>query len=497
MSPGTTRETCIGVSPIRSAPAASRSTELQLLLALLIFLLLGGLFQPQSGNNLIISSFNIISSFLFVIILIFGMRAELRREPMAIWTALIWFRIASLVYHGIGSLIPYFSNEYTVISMKSLFYFDDSDVVKVNTIDVLCVLTVLTSAKVFESRLKIYQMVRRSPSSLSLPILAVAFLLVGGVVRYGVVVPHLFGFGDGFLPAPLAMATKIYSAGLMLLLIFTLRSQPQLMPVTVVLIAIELIVGVLLFSKSDVISTIIFVTLALYQNKPSTKRLIFSAVFAFTLFSQINPLVAYGRSRAIEIGGQQQTASLSQRIEIVESFLYGDRFPGLETDEQAALSRLSYVPAQAMVVSWYDHGISSSSLGDIFIVLIPRILWPGKPDVTTSGRDLYTAATGNIGTSISPGLFAESYSNMGWLGIPVLMIPVGFMLTILSQISTAIMRHENFFYLPVVLVGVQVGTRVDGHFVLDVVGGPVTVLLLFAALRVLEPVLIPKAAGRI
>jgi hypothetical protein len=142
-----------------------------------------------------------------------------------------------------------------------------------------------------------------------------------------------------------------------------------------------------------------------------------------------------------------------------------------------------------MVVSWRDAGATGESLAYSLTVFVPRFIWPNKPVITSVGTDLYTAATGQIGTSISPGLFAEAYWNLGWLGVPVLMIPLGIILAVFSRYSLAMMGHERWLHMPVILLGVGVGMRADGWYVADIVGGGGTALAFALAIFAIENIL--------
>jgi hypothetical protein len=158
------------------------------------------------------------------------------------------------------------------------------------------------------------------------------------------------------------------------------------------------------------------------------------------------------------------------------------------------MARFSYVNAASMVVAWHDLGRPGSTLENALAAFVPRLLWPGKPEISAGGKELYTEATGGVGTSISPGLPAEAYWNFGWWGIPLLMLPLGIVLATLAHASTRIMSQERWLYLPVVLMSIQVGTRVDGSYVGDCIGAPVTIGVMYLLLRGLEIVFFSRSA---
>ena len=205
--------------------------------------------------------------------------------------------------------------------------------------------------------------------------------------------------------------------------------------------SVELLVGVLLFSKTEVLVTILFVMLAVYHQRPSLLRL---AIGAACLVCYLCLAAAADRiwPRASDRAWRRSPDRAAWRIVGASSraYLRGDRqeSPG-SREVQGALARFSYVNAATMVVAWYDLGRPGATFEHALAAFVPRLLWPDKPDISASGRELYTEATGNVGTSISPGLPAEAYWNFGWWGVPLLMLPLGVILAVLANASTRIM----------------------------------------------------------
>lgn len=153
----------------------------------------------------------------------------------------------------------------------------------------------------------------------------------------------------------------------------------------------------------------------------------------------------------------------------MEDYLYGGREESLNS-RQSGLLRLSYVNINAFVVDRYDAGLSGDTLGNALAVIIPRALWPNKPIITQLGGDLYFLVRGRYGTSFGVGHFAEAYWNFGWAGLIIFMAILGPILAIFTRISIRIMARKDWIFLPIVFIGVNLGLRVDGHFVPDILG---------------------------
>ena len=481
--------------PLGQAAIAKRDGlgfELPLLAGLLAFLAFAYA-QPDAIEP---ATANIVAALSLIAILALGCRRLLRIDPMAIWSPLLWMRVACAAYYGFGALVPYIANNATLVQIQSLYMFTDIDVLKTNIIDVASILCIFIGVRLAELHLQGRRTgSRHQDATGSLELFTVIFLIAGGIARYVFVLPFLLGFGEGFVPSIAIAAARAYSAGLMLLIIVGLRGNRLLLLLAAALVGLELFVGVLSFSKSEVLVTILFVLLAVYHQRPSLLRLGLGAALAIAVFASLQPMIGYGRERTIELGAGQQIATLEDRWSIFTSYLRGDqRMKAGEEEAQGAMSRFSYVNAATMVVAWYDLGRSGSTFENALAVFVPRLLWPDKPDISASGRELATEATGNVGTSISPGLPAEAYWNFGWWGIPLLMLPFGVVLAVLAHASTRIMAQERWLYLPVVLMSIQMGTRVDGSYVGDCIGTPVSVAILYSLMRGAEIILFSRGA---
>ena len=473
-----------GAVPARGVPEARavrvmpvELIEIVLLLPVLFWFSVAyfveGTFDPAFSN--------VTGCIALICVLALGVYKNLRQDAARIWGTMFWFHIACIAFHGVGSLVPYIGNDATVLDARRFYYFSDEEVVRLNLLNALAIFCVLIGSLVArglvgQHRTKANQMVQSVP----LEFVTVAFVIFGGIARYGVVVPHLFGFGDGVLTSIVGALARAYSAGLMLLIILAFSKGRAMLALAGALVLVEILVGVLLFSKSDVLITIIFVVLAFFHVRPALSRLGVGAVAGILVFSSIAPLIHYGRDETIKLGGGKQIATFEQRLQILDRYLT-DQSPLANDPEgvQTALSRVSYVAPSTWGMSLYDSGNSGDTMVHLFAAFVPRFLWPDKPEMTAAGRTLYIMATGNEGTSISVGLFAEAYWNLGWFGVVFLMSVMGFVLGWLSSVSVAMISQERWIFLPLVLIGIQIGTRVDGHFVTDVVASPFTLVVFY------------------
>jgi hypothetical protein len=92
----------------------------------------------------------------------------------------------------------------------------------------------------------------------------------------------------------------------------------------------------------------------------------------------------------------------------------------------AVLNRFGDAPIQAFLINRYDTGIPGETLQGAWQILIPRVIWPGKPDISHYGLDLDAAMTDRKTTTfLGPTFTAEAYWNGGWLYVLLVSIFLG------------------------------------------------------------------------
>jgi hypothetical protein len=180
-------------------------------------------------------------------------------------------------------------------------------------------------------------------------------------------------------------------------------------------------------------------------------------------FGILQPLVAYGRNEAYN-----NPANSSAEVSLAQNFVYlRAYFDNKEESDpeapQGSLLRVSFVNAAAFVISQYDLGLPGDSLRNTLYSFIPRFLWPEKP-VVLLGGELATLVSGEVGNQISPGYFAEAYWNLGWIGLPLLLLPVGFFFNAATHFAARVIEREDWLYLPILFLSLKVGMQIDSFY---------------------------------
>lgn len=457
-------------SALNALDAMLRPAEIWSLAALLA----GYLLFYGWGSTELYYIANLVGPAVLTIILGWSCYRIAERSPMAVWAPLFWFRLASAVYYGFGALVPHVVNDETLYQIYGLYYFDEYTNLKVNIVTSFSLVAVLLTSYVIIRAVRARQVARDakadSDPSLKRNILtfSLIFLLFGGALRYGLVIPYTFGLTGTVLAGSVSALGNAYYVGIYLLIIYAMNHRRGLLSLVALLVSIEIIISVVSFAKTDLLLILIFSFMGFISNEVSKRRVIIGVSLLFAVYSLFQPLVGYGRGQIALRYGEIRGAGLQERMEIVQGYL-GNR-DTLATTSQGGLARLSYVNVNAFVIDRYDANQPGSTLRDAAAVFVPRILWPNKPIITDLGSDLNFEVFGRRGSSLGTGLFAEAYWNFGWLGIPPLMIALATILSIFTMVSMRIMARRNWLFLPVVFMGVYMGLRVDGYFVPDVLG---------------------------
>lgn len=409
------------------------------------------------------------------------------RERAAVWSALFWFRISVATYYGVGSLVPLISDADIVEAMKQYFAYQSDDLSRLNLLFAACVLTVLAAANVLlmvlSARQKPQSVQDRHRAERTLLFAGLAFLVIGAPIRYFVVLPLQLGLlNDVNIPGAVLTAGHSVYAAIVLLTIWSRRYAKGMFPLVVALVAFDCFVGVIQYNKTAVLTPMIMFLLALLDRNVTFMRLgVAGAVLLATYFALI-PVVQMGRSELQRRHSGRITGDFSERSDVLSDVFSRDDGLSASQGGSVGLQRLSYTNQAAFAMHLRDIGIQSDTLDNALAVFVPRFLWPGKPIITDVATDFNVAATGNPNSASAPGLFAEAYWNFGWLGVPILMVPLGIVLGLLSRYSIGVFARGEWFNFPAVLLAMRIGFRTDGFFVPDVIGACVIFLSLIVVL---------------
>ncbi|MDZ4056660.1 MAG: hypothetical protein U1D69_06775, partial [Polynucleobacter sp.] len=413
-----------------------------------------------------------------------------KANPIAIWAPLFWFRLASAVYFGFGSLVPYILGDEALSSITSVYDFDSRTHLKVNSIVAFGTLCCLFFTHPFlRSSRRSARMVPVAHTAVGGSLMSCAwmFLLIGGSMRYAIVLPYELGVSVYQVPGIIIAVSNLYYVGIFLLVRRWATAGGRLLPVALILVLSDMLISILMFSKSQLMQIMIFSLLGLVVRTFSKRLVIFGSVSIFTIFVMFGSLVTYGREQIQLVHGRITGATLEERLLIVRNYLDDDSssFGGL----QPSLARLSYVNVNSFVVDRFDSGMPGETLHSAASVIVPRVIWPNKPSISQLGNDLSYEVFGLRGSSLGVGHYAEAYWNFGWFGILPFMFVLATILSVATRVSLQIVEQRNWLFMPVAFACVNIGIRVDGHFVPDTLGSAWIAVVIWGTLRFMQKVL--------
>ena len=125
---------------------------------------------------------------------------------------------------------------------------------------------------------------------------------------------------------------------------------------------------------------------------------------------------------------------------------------------------MDYSSAQLYALDRYDSGTPGNTYERMIYAPIPRILWPGKP-IMTSGGEFYVAITeGSTGTSVGPGAWGEAYWNGGWWLVAASCSIMGAFFALFSVWNVQAVENDQAWFFPTAIMAILNGLTPDNYF---------------------------------
>ena len=297
-------------------------------------------------------------SIAFTAIMLAGAIRMIFVEAPAIWTALFWFRVSSAVYLGLGNLSPFLVAAEFRLYMEDFFQFSDRDIAQLNLLFASSAFFVLLASTLFLATSR--KLLHASPQQTDRPQvmleIAILFFVIGAPIKYLLVVPTMLKLLDYVVPSSLGQIGNFTIPGLFLLTAFSLEHNRRLLPVSILVLALEMAIGLLAMTKEGVLTPLIIFVLALMRRRVTVALLAATVASIVAVFLAIIPVVIDGR---IELGkryGTDLKASLDERVEVLYRAVTGDlRAAAFDTSASAiALVRISYVNQAGFAMYLYN-----------------------------------------------------------------------------------------------------------------------------------------------
>ncbi len=456
--------------------------------------LVAATFYAYSSN--ISEGANFIAPILLGIALIEGALRMMRTAVATIWTPVFWIRIALIAYIAVGSIVPYFINEETSELINSFYTFYPQDVAKYNLVNCLFVLIFIYLFRFFSNFLfgseKIQKQLSFEPSIIGVAPFGAMLLSIGILLFLTISLPFQLGLFEGTFPTFLNELAYAGPIGIFLLSYWSFSNGYKSMLWITASLLFYVFFGLLIFNKSFMLMPIIMFFMGYIYSKPDFRRVVIGVSIILPIYFVTAPLVSYGRNTIAEGSAADVQSSIAERINAIQSYIGGDRTSESEEQLQTGWARLSYVNGGTFAISQYDADQPGHSMDYLPIIWIPRFLYPSKPIITDVARDFNYAATGNRESSSTPGMPSEAYWDYGWAGLPIFGVLIAFIFAFWSHYTIAVVRSGAWHLFFIVLMGMRVGTRVDGMLVSDIFGPVGFAVLGHIVLQFLNRLLVGK-----
>jgi len=417
------------------------------------------------------------------------------RDPLALWTPLPWFLVASAVYFGFGPLIYHFGSPESIDFADSYYAISEYDLARTNMLNVIGIALLLGGfvlgsrlfhrARDMSSRPFRYPLMRR---------LMWTFLAIGVSIQFLFVLPNRLGLLTWTLPGAIQFLSDLSKIAIILLFVLVGQGYRRYRLMLIALIGFELVVAIMSFSKLAVIEVFITVGLGWYLVRPDIRRLMLGGVLVILLYVFVlSPFVTFGRLAFGTLG----VGTVGEVAEAVGE--YGatrrDDLAGFRPGVQGWWTRFSYSNAQAFAMHDHDRGAGGETVKLAFYAFVPRLLFPDKP-LMTPGREFTEVVTGyESETHTSPGFMAEAYWNGGWWLVVLVCLYVGVVLAGFTQFVRNAIGANRYEYLPIAMIGISMGYSPDSWFAATYVGSLAQVVGLYVVLRILVAVIARTLLG--
>lgn len=252
--------------------------------------------------------------------------------------------------------------------------------------------------------------------------------------------------------------------------------------ISLTLIVSVLTIGFLSFSKTAFVVPLLVLLSGVWVARQSLLSIVIPGVVLVLFYIVILvPSVSNGR---LDIRYDDTYNSLLDRVEILTT--QNQSVYSFEEDRINRVSgRFSHGFIQIYLIEQYDAGKPGESLKDFWVALIPRVLWPGKPNVTRFGGELYNQfrQTRNVRSALAPTFSAEAYWNFGNLGVLVISILIGLELGWLTNVWFRSIHGGDTAYLIVAFPAAYMGFNVEAWIAASYVGGFITLIFLWQGLK--------------
>lgn len=404
-------------------------------------------------------------------------------EGALLWTPYFWFLASAAAFFGVGPLAQVFGNADTLAYLDRTFRLSHSGLLATNVMNAAGLLVVIIGVHLVNRWLpmveRVGSRVRESGPTLRPASVAVAFLILGGLLEYAVILPVQLGVAKTIVPGSVFNLALLNVLGLTIAA-YLAHGSRRWRALLWLLWPPQLLIAALLFDKTSLLLTLLLPPLGAFLAHREVRRIALWGLVALATYVVVQPAVLWARGQVLQNSGGGG-ASLERRLQVAETYLSGGGAASSGAPSvQMWWVRLDLAPEQGFVIRRRGAGLPAHTLDSLEYVWIPRLIWPEKPVTTDLGAKFYVLIN-DLSVSpqshSGPGAFADGYWNFGWPGVFGFALAIGVTFAVLSRLSLRWIRSREFAFLPCILLAVQAGALGMSKFFATAIVG---MLVIFA-----------------
>ncbi|MGC5198198.1 hypothetical protein [Aphanothece microscopica] len=407
----------------------------------------------------------------------------LRQDSAMVLTPAFGFAVNIVIFSGLGPLIYTMGPEevvsYMAIHPTAITF---TEVIRAHLLNAVGAVAAVSGAILaltfFTSKARLRRVARTPRRIIPVPVVAVAFLIVGLALKYGLIIPARFGALEIVVPGAIESLAFLPDLGFAAIGLLAALGRQYAKAILFCVWPIHLGFTFLEFGKLNFLTALILPAIGAYIATGNMRRLAVWALIGAATFYISQPIFGSARN-AIQIVNAEDTierATYSQRFEFLSAALAGevavaDTYADSRTHPWL---RLNYVPYQVHSMRMYDRGAGGDTLNEVWMYFIPRLVWPSKPIIVPLGRRWYSDFLGREvhDTSVGITIYGDGYWQAGWLGVIIFSLLTGFAFGLISILSYRAIKCKDFATIPAVFLALQLSILgTSGFFQTTIIGG--------------------------
>jgi hypothetical protein len=253
------------------------------------------------------------------------------------------------------------------------------------------------------------------------------------------------------------LAQMLQPVGILIIAYTQARYQrPYMLPVVIFVILVQLAFGFTVDVKGDALigGVLVILTKTLVEGRLPKTWLVGSVIFLVLAF----PILQANRWVRGEYGLNHGQVASSIGDTLQKAIAGSTRVTTESERAQTVFERMSLKGSVELIVS--RTGVSvpfqdGYTLSPLVTTLIPRVIWPSKPDVQAGqvmNKEFQVSEVAD--TYISPSHLGELYWNFGWSGVAIGMFSIGLLLGVVGK-GTDLSQSVGITRLLVMIVTIR------------------------------------------